>query len=222
MPVKPDRDITNPQIAKAMAHPLRVRILGILDERVASPSELAEELNADLGVVSYHVRTLARAGLLKLVRKKQRRGAVEHFYKAAERPVITDDAWRSMPSIVKQAAVGQALNEIAERVSTAAGAGGFDRDDMHMTQSPVTVDAKGWSEISKTLDKARKDLETIAKRSSERLAKSGDEGAIDAAVVLMFFENASVPKPKPKASQAALANPSSRVARAASSRRRTS
>jgi DNA-binding transcriptional ArsR family regulator len=215
--VKPDRDITNPQIAKAMAHPLRVRILGILDDRVASPSELAEELNADLGVVSYHVRTLARAGLLKLVRKKQRRGAVEHFYKAAERPAMTDDAWRSMPSIVKQAAVGQALNQIAEHVSTAASGGGFDREDMHMTRSPVTVDAKGWAEISKTLDKARKEFETIAKRSNERIAKSGGENAIDASIVMMFFENA-VPKPK-ASSQAALANPSSRVARAASARR---
>ena len=214
--MKPDRDITNPQIAKAMAHPLRVRILGILDDRVASPSELADELNADLGVVSYHVRTLARAGLLKLVRKKQRRGAVEHFYKAAERPVITDDAWKSMPSIVKQAAVGSALNQIAEHVTSAAEAGGFDREDMHMTRSPVTVDAKGWAEISKTLEKARKEFETIAKRSNERLAKSGSEGAIDASVVLMFFEAA---QPKPKASQAAVANSSSRVARAASTRR---
>ena len=213
--MKPDRDITNPQIAKAMAHPLRVRILGILDDRVASPSELADELNADLGVVSYHVRTLARAGLLKLVRKKQRRGAVEHFYKAAERPVISDDAWKSMPSIVKQAAVGSALTEIAEHVSTAAEAGGFDREDMHMTRSPVTVDAKGWAEISKTLEKARKEFETIAKRSNERLAKSGDEG-VDASVVLMFFEAG---QPKAKASQAAVANTSSRVARAASSRR---
>ncbi|MBV9212474.1 MAG: hypothetical protein JOZ25_02385, partial [Actinobacteria bacterium] len=34
-------DITDPRIAKAYAHPLRIHILGMLDDRVASPSEIA-------------------------------------------------------------------------------------------------------------------------------------------------------------------------------------
>lgn len=212
--MKPDRDITNPQIAKAMAHPLRVRILGILDERVASPSELAEELDADLGVVSYHVRTLARAGLLKLVKKKQRRGAVEHFYKAAERPVVTDEAWRGMPSIVKQASIGAALNQIADHVRLAAETGGFEREDIHMSRSPVVVDERGWADIAKALEKTRKEFEAIVQKSSDRLAKSNHEGAIDASVVLMFFENAPQ---KPKAT-AAVQNPGMRARAARGSR----
>ena len=35
-------DITDPRIAKAYAHPLRIHILGMLDDRVASPSEIPE------------------------------------------------------------------------------------------------------------------------------------------------------------------------------------
>src|SRR4051794_37828743 len=79
--VKPDRSI-DPRLIKVFAHPLRVRILAILEQRVASPSEIAGELDASLGVVSYHVRRLEALGLIKLVRTTPRRGAVEHHYRA--------------------------------------------------------------------------------------------------------------------------------------------
>ena len=47
--MKPHSDISDPRIIKALTHPLRVSILGTLEERTASPSELAEELGAPLG-----------------------------------------------------------------------------------------------------------------------------------------------------------------------------
>ena len=59
-----------------MAHPLRVQILSVLEQRVASPRELSDELEAPLGNVSYHVRTLSSLGLIKLVKKTPRRGAI--------------------------------------------------------------------------------------------------------------------------------------------------
>ena len=71
-------DITDPRVIKALAHPLRVHILGLLEERTLSPSEIAEEIGSPLVNVSYHVRQLAQLGLLKLVRMTQRRAANEH------------------------------------------------------------------------------------------------------------------------------------------------
>src|SRR3954465_80381 len=65
-------DIGDPRLVKALAHPLRVQILSVLEERTASPSDLAEELGAPLGNVSYHVRTLTDLGLLKLGRARAR------------------------------------------------------------------------------------------------------------------------------------------------------
>jgi DNA-binding transcriptional ArsR family regulator len=96
--VKPYQDITDPALAKALAHPLRTRILAALENRTASPSELSEELDASLGVLSYHVRRLTALGFLKLVKRVPRRGAVEHYYTAVARPRITDDAARSARS----------------------------------------------------------------------------------------------------------------------------
>jgi DNA-binding transcriptional ArsR family regulator len=68
----------------ALSHPTRTRILDYLQihER-ASPGELATAFGMPLGTVSYHVRRLHLLGYLRLVKKTQRRGAIEHHYAAA-------------------------------------------------------------------------------------------------------------------------------------------
>ncbi len=68
--------------AKAVAHPLRARILETLAGEARSPNELAAEFNEPLGNVSYHVVVLRDLGMVELVATAQRRGAVEHFYRA--------------------------------------------------------------------------------------------------------------------------------------------
>ncbi len=74
--VKPITNIDDPRYVKAMSHPLRVRILALLDERSASPVELSGWLGATLGTTAYHVRTLERLGLIELVAESRVRGAV--------------------------------------------------------------------------------------------------------------------------------------------------
>jgi DNA-binding transcriptional ArsR family regulator len=77
-------DIADPHVIKALSHPLRIKILALLEGNVSSPKELADELEEPLGNVSYHVRTLADLGLIELVKKVPRRGAIEHYYRACE------------------------------------------------------------------------------------------------------------------------------------------
>lgn len=69
------------RLAVAMQHPVRVRILAHLRSHdTASPSELASAWNLRLGVLAYHCRKLETLGLVAVVRRVQRRGAVEHRY----------------------------------------------------------------------------------------------------------------------------------------------
>jgi len=56
-----DRDPTRVQMW-AMAHPLRLEILGLLVEGPATASMLARRLGESSGSTSYHLRVLARAG----------------------------------------------------------------------------------------------------------------------------------------------------------------
>jgi DNA-binding transcriptional ArsR family regulator len=185
--MKPQSDISDPRIIKALTHPLRIQILAALDERTASPSELADEMDAPLGNVSYHVRQLAGLGLIKLVKRTPRRGAIEHHYKAVGRPQITDAAWAGTPATVKNAVMGSALGDLGAAVSSAAAAGGFSRAGVHLTRTDVTLDEKGWRDIDKELNATLARVRRIAEDSGKRLAKGGVEAAEPATVAMMLF-----------------------------------
>jgi DNA-binding transcriptional ArsR family regulator len=188
--VNPYQDITDPKLAKALAHPLRTRVLAALDGRTASPSQLADELDVPLGVLSYHVRRLTSLGFLKLVKRVPRRGAVEHYYTTVARPRITDEAWAATPNIVKQATVSAALEQIGTFVNAAAAAGGFDATESHLTRSPVTVDEKGWKAIARELNLMNARIGKIEEESAKRLNRADHDGEQHATVVLMLFHSA--------------------------------
>src|ERR1700760_3511421 len=109
---RPEGETSEARIAKALAHPLRARILQRLGERVLSPGDLAAELNAPLGVVSYHVRMLRDYDCVELVRTEPRRGALQHFYKATARPNLGDEQWRSLPTSLRGELLGETIQAI--------------------------------------------------------------------------------------------------------------
>jgi DNA-binding transcriptional ArsR family regulator len=190
--MKPWVDITDARVVKALAHPLRVRILSLLDEGELSPTELSDMLGVPIGNVSYHVRQLADLGLIRLTRETPRRGAVEHHYTAEARPLITDQAWREAPEIVRQAMVGAALEEAGQAVNSAALSGGFSRDGAHISRIPTALDARGWQELSEELAETMKRLRKIAEASQRRLRKTSHEGELHGTAVMMLFEDAPV------------------------------
>jgi DNA-binding transcriptional ArsR family regulator len=79
----PIRDAT-PAEMKALAHPLRLRILRLALDRPMTNKQLAERLGRDPGTVLYHVRTLVRNGFLAPDdARRGRRGATERPYRAS-------------------------------------------------------------------------------------------------------------------------------------------
>ena len=196
---RPSLDLVDPRIAKALSHPMRARILGILDERVASPNEIAETIDERLPNVSYHVRALLELGCVELVSTAQRRGAIEHYYRAIVRPFFTDRDWKKLPQSGRQAVSDVALQMIWEDVSSAIRGGTFEaRSDRHLSRSVLELDEKGWKELSELLGGTLEETEKIEKRSAERLkANEGNDGnPVPVRVVLMHFES---PPPEPKA-----------------------
>jgi DNA-binding transcriptional ArsR family regulator len=181
-------DIGDPRLVKALAHPLRVQILNTLEDRVASPSDLATELGAPLGNVSYHVRTLADLGLVKLVKRRTRRGAVEHYYQARGRAQVSNRAWAQVPGVVKRSMVAVALDGVFDQAGAAAVDGGFDREDSDLSRESVTLDAEGWAELSKAVGRLHDDLARIQERSATRLEAAPDTGAVQTGLVTMMFE----------------------------------
>jgi DNA-binding transcriptional ArsR family regulator len=182
------RAITDPDIAKALAHPLRMRLLSLLEDGTASPTELADVTGASLPRVSYHVRRLASAGLIELVRTKQRRGAVEHYYAAVQQPAVDQAAWAPLPSIAKTAMASATLAHMRDEINAAVEHGGFDRPDIHLSRTPITLDEEGWEQVSRRVMTLHEDIRNIALASAARLEQAGREGAVEAMSILMLFE----------------------------------
>jgi DNA-binding transcriptional ArsR family regulator len=187
--MKPIKNIDDPRYVKAMSHPLRVRILAMLDERKASPNQLAGWLGASLGTVAYHVRTLEQLGLIELVDETRVRGAVEHHYRARQRPNVTAEGWEQAPPIAKQAAVGSSLDVIAEYARASAAAGGFDRRDAHLARGLYKLDARGFAQLSKAISKLVEQAEKIETSAAERIAKDPHaDDIVEAGLGIMLFD----------------------------------
>ena len=176
-------------VAKAFAHPLRVQILIILNEKVASPNMLAQQLDQSLNLVAYHVRVLEKYDCIELVDTKQRRGATEHFYRATRRQLLSDDEWSRMPASLRPGMAGAVLKSVFDDLEAASKAGTLDEvDDMHLSRTPMVLDREGWDEVSKTLKGALDRLLEIQAETSKRIAESGEAGTL-AKVHLMHFKS---------------------------------
>lgn len=186
------------RLVKALAHPLRVEILTILNERMASPNELSKELDEGLSQVSYHVKVLKDFECIEMVKTEPRRGAVEHYYRATARAFFTDREYKHLPDSIKPGATAATMRMLMEDVGGALNAGTFtSRDDMHLSWTPGVVDEQGWEESVDVVNEALERVLTIQAASAKRLAKSGEEG-IPVTTALMNYEAAS---PEVKAAQ---------------------
>jgi DNA-binding transcriptional ArsR family regulator len=183
----PKEPAIDQRIMKALSHPLRVRMLTLLNQKVASPSELADELDEPLGNVSYHMRFLADLKMVKLVRTEPRRGAVEHYYEALEPPLISDDDWAQLPVALRRSLSDSTLGDIARDLKGAGETGGFDRKNMHVSRLALTLDQQGWDELSTLLTDLLERARGIQEQSNKRRRRAAQD-AIPTTLVVMQFE----------------------------------
>lgn len=192
-------------VAKAFAHPLRVQILIILNEKVASPNMLAQQLDQSLNLVAYHVRVLEKYDCIELVDTKQRRGATEHFYRATRRQFLSDDEWSRLPATLRPGIAGAVLKTVFEDLEAASKSGTLDDvDDMHLSRTPMVLDRQGWDDVSGALKGCLDRLLEIQAEASERMAGSGEAGVL-AKVNLMHFKSPSSKARGKKAAKGAAA-----------------
>jgi DNA-binding transcriptional ArsR family regulator len=73
---------------KAMADDTREAIVGLLSERAATVSQLADILGKPKGTVGYHAKVLEDAGLIRVVRTRKVRAMTEKYYGRTGRTII--------------------------------------------------------------------------------------------------------------------------------------
>jgi DNA-binding transcriptional ArsR family regulator len=165
------------RLAKALSHPVRIRALEILNERVASPSDIAKELDIPVANVSYHVNTLLRLRCIEEVELRHVRGAIEHRYRATTRVFAQLDDWRGMPanarhvlaSKIGAAAFGDFRDALQSDAFASCG-------DPLITWTRVVLDDEGWAKVYGVLSDALDAVLVEQTAAMERLERSGEDG----------------------------------------------
>jgi DNA-binding transcriptional ArsR family regulator len=182
------------QLAKALAHPLRVRILTSLHKGVSSPNQLSQELGEPLGNVSYHVKTLLEYDCVELVKTEPRRGAVEHFYRATERAFFSASDWEKIPASARKGISGSILETVGQDATDALVSGKIDsRSDSHVSRTPLVLDEKGWTEITDLLAETLNRAIEIQEGAASRLADSKSD-SINTKLAILHFESPAADK----------------------------
>lgn len=183
------KTLKDPALVQALAHPLRAKILYVLQEQEASPKELADHLNTPLANVAYHIQVIRKLKLIRLVKKTPRRGAVEHHYKADHAVHVDDEAWSQTPGLIKERVVAALLGDIGDYVTDAAKTGGFDHHNAHMTRSRLVLDQQAWDTLATKLQELNELGYDLHKESAKRLKRSNHEGERQTGLVMMLFES---------------------------------
>jgi hypothetical protein len=171
-----------------LAHPVRARALTVLNQRVASPSELAAEQGETVGYVAYHVRVLHELDLIDLVETRQVRGATEHFYRGAVQPYLGDDFWGRLPEDARSGISVAGLDVLNRAIKEAFEAGTFDaRTDRHLSNVTLELDEAGWRQAAESLNSCLEDLMRIG---ADCKARNGNQ-PLRATFGLMGFESPS-------------------------------
>jgi predicted ArsR family transcriptional regulator len=105
-----------PEEAKALSHPLRIRILRLCLDEALTNKQLAARLGRDPGTVLHHVRTLVRTGFLVAEEVRQgEKGALEKPYRATGRSwSLSLDVDPATEHTASQAMLEAFLAELAE------------------------------------------------------------------------------------------------------------
>lgn len=178
------------RMAKAMSSPVRVRALAILNERVASPSDIAAELGLPVANVAYHVKVLLRLDCVEQVDARPVRGALEHFYRATKRALFTSQEAHLLPASARHAFAVALLKRVQNDALHALDAGGFhERCDVQLTFTPLILDEQGWKAVSALLDETLDRVIQQEAASAARLQDGESGGAeVRTRVTLMQYE----------------------------------
>ena len=186
------------RVIKALGHPLRVEILAILNDRMASPNELSKELEEGLSQVSYHIKVLKDFDMIHMVKTEPRRGAVEHYYRASTRVFIPVWVMKLMPKSAQRHMFSDVLADVEQDVGTSLETGTFDkRPDWVVGRDPRILDGVAREDAEELAAEFYERYEQLEVDSDRRRQKGEGEGeSVPTTAVMLIFGSAEGKKLK--------------------------
>lgn len=191
-------------LTEAVGHPLRVRILEVLNEVDMTPTEFVEGGYADfhfgrrpnVNDVAYHFRTLAQFRCLVVVDSRESRGSVATTYRGSVRAEFIGADWSDLSAEEKLDIVRTVSQGLIARIDGAVTAETINsRDDRQVSWFAMHLDEQGWRESTEVLADAYYEVRRIHGEAETRLAESAEPG-IRATTAILMFES---PGPTPPA-----------------------
>jgi DNA-binding transcriptional ArsR family regulator len=184
-------DLADSRVANAISHPLRAEIFRLLLDREASPSGMSKILDAPIANTSYHVHQLVKLGLVELTHRRDRGGAIEHYYAASVTPTILHDEWHVRIADTNAARATGLL-------VSAAREGGFDADGIHSTRTSFLADDEAWERVEAALRSARARLSALGS-AGDLTNDTGTPRAAACGITMLFEPGHASPASNPAA-----------------------
>jgi DNA-binding transcriptional ArsR family regulator len=172
--------VISAKLAKALANPMRARIMTELCVRPLSPSQFQATAGGNLGNISRYFRQLEEWGYIEVIEERRgghRRGGIEHIYRRIQPILIETEEWAILPTFLREDVSANVLASYLARINEAIEAGTFDSEtDRHLSWDKPTLDRQAFEELSARLDEVLNWLPELARESAERMNESGEEG----------------------------------------------
>ncbi|GIF74691.1 winged helix-turn-helix domain-containing protein [Asanoa siamensis] len=146
---------------RALAHPLRLRILSLLTGAAMTAAEVARELDLTHANASYHLRHLLAAGQIEAAGEEKIRGGVAKRYRhnaeadcARPRVPIPEGTAPTPHHMLMYEALATELRRRSRAMKRAP--------DNHFTDAELWVDPAVWAEVERRVDEASRILHRAA------------------------------------------------------------
>ncbi|MEU7903686.1 helix-turn-helix domain-containing protein [Actinoplanes sp. NPDC049118] len=144
---------------RAMAHPVRLRMLSLLTSAPLTAADVARELGLTHANASYHLRNLLAAGLIVQAGEEHIRGGVAKRYRYdADRGRDHEPSLGERGADSQRALFAAVANELVRRTAEADwNVGGS------MVDAELWVDPEVWREVRDRIAQAARDLHDAAR-----------------------------------------------------------
>ncbi|MFL5900121.1 MAG: hypothetical protein ACJ75S_02855 [Solirubrobacterales bacterium] len=151
---------------------------------------MARMIGSTVSKVGNHIKAMRDDESIEFVRVETARNANEHFYRAIERPFLSDEETRALPTKVRHRITGIIIQGILAEVLSAFRAKKMDHDDhIWMSWRSLNLDAQGRREIADEQAESYERVVDIEARAAGRMAESGETGTSVVVAMMSFLRS---------------------------------
>jgi DNA-binding transcriptional ArsR family regulator len=194
---EPDRERTSGRaFVKAISHPVRTKIVVILEHEPATVAELAAEIGVPARTVRHHVAILRKGGFVTAARSASRRNVLEYSFRGTTFGQVDEETYEELSPAERRTVTNSYLRAIARGVTRFVAAGSTYDEHFPVTlRARLAVDEEGWRALEEIAATAMEQVVELKGECARRLAARGESG-IEAEFAIVGLETPTPVEPE--------------------------